>query len=709
MRPPSDSTTRWISDRAGARSNQWKACATTTPATEPLASGRASAVPSRISASGTAAARWRRIPSTGSTATTEAPDGTRSRVSFPVPAPRSSTRRPSRSPRKSTIAATAWAGYEGRPRSYASAASPKRSARGWIVLTSRRTIPPGRSAPARQDAVSIRNRKGTRLVTQLSESSARVGPDQPVLRNAPTGGGVAGERTARMDDPQPAPSDAPTEPFRPTFAAPAAPPPGPWQQPRFEYSQQAAPVARAPFAQAPRAAPRRSSGTARIVTAVVATAILASGATALALNGVNGDHATATQAPAYVPAAAGSRNQPAPSPAANGGQAPTSSATPPTQPPAAANGGQTPAATVAPLAPGAQANVVDIVKAVSPAVVTITADGATETDPTTGQSGTGTAIGSGVIFDANGLILTNHHVVAGDPAKLTVTLKDGRSFDASVYGIDTLTDLAIVKVDATGLPTAPIGDSSSIQVGQQAIAIGSPLGQFTDSVTSGIISALGRTIPVEGGEILNNLIQTDTPINPGNSGGPLLDPSGAVIGINTAVAGNSQGIGFAIPINIARPLLQQASAGQKLARPWLGIVFETITPQIKSDAGLSVDNGAWIPSADAVARQGNGSGQGPNDPNDPNGQGQLGDPNGQGQLGNGGAPASVVAGGPADQAGLQSGDIITAVDGTALDGAHPLDMVMSQHAPGDAVTLDVLRGGQTVKISVTLGTRPATS
>jgi 2-alkenal reductase len=286
-----------------------------------------------------------------------------------------------------------------------------------------------------------------------------------------------------------------------------------------------------------------------------------------------------------------------------------------------------------------------------------------------------------------------------------VTLKDGRSFDARVYGIDTLTDLAIVKVDATGLPTAPIGDSSTIQVGQQAIAIGSPLGQFTDSVTSGIISAIGRSIPVDAGTVLNNLIQTDTPINPGNSGGPLLDPSGAVIGINTAVAGGSQGIGFAIPINVARPLLQQASAGQKLARPWLGVVFETITPEIKAEANLPVDNGAWIPSADALAGQGNGrNGQG-NPGSDPFNQG----PNAQGQPGVGAAQDSVVADGPADKAGLQAGDIITAVDGTALDGAHPLDLVMSQHAPGDTVTLDVLRGGQTVKVSVTLGTRPVSS
>jgi len=382
---------------------------------------------------------------------------------------------------------------------------------------------------------------------------------------------------------------------------------------------------------APTSTSRRSVGPGFILGAVLASALLASGGTYAAISATSHTPTTPAVLPAGTVASTGST----------------------------ATGGT---------------SVVDIVKAVSPAVVTIVADGVTITDPQTGQTGAGTATGSGVIFDANGLILTNHHVVADDPQTITVNLKDGRSFPATIYGIDTLTDLAIVKIDATGLPTAPIGDSASIQVGQQAIAIGSPLGTFTDSVTSGIISALGRSIPVEGGEVLNNLIQTDTAINPGNSGGPLFDPSGKVIGINTAGSQGAQGIGFAIPIDIARPLMTEASAGQPLARPYLGIRFETIDPTIQKDNNLPVATGAWIPSADA-----SGSGD------------------------------SVQAGSPAAQGGLQAGDIITAVNGTTLDATHPLDMVTSQSAPGDSIKLDVLRDGQTTTLTVVLGTRPATT
>ncbi len=469
---------------------------------------------------------------------------------------------------------------------------------------------------------------------------------------------------------EPFPPHTPSGPSRPSDAPVWATPASsePWttaSQPTAAPAAAAAPTTTVP---ANSAKAKRTVGPLFVVGAVLASSLLASGGTFALLSATTHDQA--------------------PAPAAATAQQPTNQNTAITTP------------------AGNQAAVVDIVKAVSPAVVTIVADGVTATDPTTGQTGTGTATGSGVIFDANGLILTNHHVVAGDPQKLTVHLNDGRTFDAKIYGIDTLTDLAIVKVDGTGLPTAPIGDSSSIQVGQQAIAIGSPLGTFTDSVTSGIVSALGRSIPVEDGSTLSNLIQTDTAINPGNSGGPLLDPSGKVIGVNTAAASQAQNIGFAIPIDIAKPLLAQASAGKPLARPYLGIRFETIDPTVQSENKLPVDKGAWIPSASAVDKT---NGQGSRGFQDPNGQFPF-DPNAQNPFGQGGtlpAESSVVAGGPAAQGGVQPGDIVTSVDGTALDATHPLDLVMSQYAPGTSVKLDILRNGQTTQATVVLGTRPA--
>jgi S1-C subfamily serine protease len=311
---------------------------------------------------------------------------------------------------------------------------------------------------------------------------------------------------------------------------------------------------------------------------------------------------------------------------------------------------------------------------VSPAIVTIAVSGAISNpnDPfgSIPQSG----VGSGVIFDSSGWIVTNKHVAA-DAQTLTVTLQDGRKFDGTVYGIDTLTDLAIVKIKATGLPTAPIGDSSTARVGGLAIAIGSPLGTYTNSVTAGIISAFGRTIQVQDGTYIRNLIQTDAAINPGNSGGALLDAGGNVIGINTAVAQTAEGIGFAIPINIARPIMQQALAGQELSRPWIGVFYVPITPAIAAENKLPVEKGAWLTAQDNAGQ-----------PKDP-----------------------VVPNSPALAAGLKDGDVITAVDGTEIDANHPLDDILTQYAPGRTVALDVLRDGQKLTLTLTLGTRPATT
>jgi S1-C subfamily serine protease len=309
---------------------------------------------------------------------------------------------------------------------------------------------------------------------------------------------------------------------------------------------------------------------------------------------------------------------------------------------------------------------------VSPAIVTIAVSGAVvnPNDPFFQVPESG--VGSGVIFDSNGWIVTNKHVAEGAQT-LTVTLDDGRTFDGTVYGIDTLTDLAIVKVEATGLPAAPIGDSSTVKVGQLAIAIGSPLGTYTNSVTSGIVSAFGRTIQVQDGTVIRSLIQTDAAINPGNSGGALLDSAGNVIGINTAVASTAEGIGFAIPINIARPIMQQALAGQKLARPWIGIRYVAITPSIAEENKLPVDKGAWVNATDT--------------------SGQRVDP--------------IVADSPAAAAGLQDGDIIVTVDGAEIDADTPLDDILTQFAPGRTVALDVLRNGERVELTLTLGTRPS--
>ncbi|HTS15415.1 MAG TPA: trypsin-like peptidase domain-containing protein [Candidatus Sulfotelmatobacter sp.] len=321
--------------------------------------------------------------------------------------------------------------------------------------------------------------------------------------------------------------------------------------------------------------------------------------------------------------------------------------------------------------------------AVDKAVVTITSSQGNPADVLSGQSVTG--VGSGILYDAAGWIITNRHVVCG-ATDLKVTLLDGRSFQGTVYGTDTLTDLAIVKISGTNLPTAPFGDSSNLQPGQLAVAIGSPLGDYTNSVTAGVVSGSGRDIQVSddcsNGQTLtiHHLIQTDAAINPGNSGGALVDSDGQVIGINTAVAGQAQGIGFAIPVDLAKPIMQQAVAGQQLARPYLGVIYQQVTPALEQAQKLPIDYGAWLSTTGVETT----TGPAPS-----------------------GSTSAIVAGSPADQAGLKDGDIITAVDGQRVDAAHTLDDVLITHQPGTTVTISVLRNGQMLDLQLKLGTRPA--
>ena len=382
-------------------------------------------------------------------------------------------------------------------------------------------------------------------------------------------------------------------------------------------------------------APRRA-GTGSIVVASLLSAVLASGGTVLALKGSG----------ALDPAAGGGSGNPAVTTGAR-----------------------------QPVTIDESSAVIDAAAKAGPAVVVISVSG-TATDPIGGtipESG----VGSGVIFDTAGWILTNKHVVTttdGDVAdSLTVELRDGREFEGEVYGIDTLTDLAIVKIEADDLAAATIGSSADLEVGQLAIAIGSPLGTYTNTVTSGIISATGRSVTVQNGDRLNNLIQTDAAINPGNSGGPLLDAVGDVIGINTAVATDSNGIGFAIPIDIARPIMQQALAGDELARPYIGVRYVAINRQVQEEENLPIDHGALVSPS---------------------------------QIAGGETLEAVIGGGPAERAGIREGDIITRIDDQVIDAEHPLDLALASFAPGQTVDLEIIRGSDTLTVTLTLGIRP---
>jgi serine protease Do len=311
--------------------------------------------------------------------------------------------------------------------------------------------------------------------------------------------------------------------------------------------------------------------------------------------------------------------------------------------------------------------VITAVAKVMPAVVTITSRSSG------GVVGGANGVGSGLIFDSHGWILTNKHVVQGAD-QIDVTLNDSRVFKATVYGIDTLTDLAVIKVDASGLPAAPIGSSDKLEVGQLAIAIGNPLGTFENTVTTGVVSGLGRQIQAgdatqTSSETLNNLIQTDAAINPGNSGGPLINSVGQVIGINTAVNKDAQGIGFAIPIDVARPIMNEALAGKPIVRRWIGVYYTTVTAQLATEEKLAADYGVVIGPA------------------------------------SNGAPG-VFPNSPAAAAGLKEGDQIVAVDGEKVDQTHDLGTLVLPHQPGDTLVLHVLRGGRSLDIRVTLGTLP---
>jgi S1-C subfamily serine protease len=326
-----------------------------------------------------------------------------------------------------------------------------------------------------------------------------------------------------------------------------------------------------------------------------------------------------------------------------------------------------------------------IAKDVGPSVVSITVMTKTASGifgfsgQTTEQQGAGT----GIIISKDGIIMTNRHVVPAGSSTISVTLADGTQYDnVEVLGRtsdnDSL-DVAFVKIkdlDGKTLVPAAIGDSSSAKVGDSVVAIGNALGEFQNTVTAGILSGFGRQVQAgsdNGGfttattEDLGNLIQTDAAINEGNSGGPLVNMNGQVIGINTAIADDAENIGFAIPINDVRALINQVLKTGSFDRPFLGVRYVSLTQAIAEEYALSVQSGAYLAPSGV-------SGASP-----------------------------VVVGSPADKAGLQSGDIITSVNDVKLDQQTSLTSALNRYEAGSRLQLKVVRDGRTVTIAVTLG------
>ncbi len=314
-----------------------------------------------------------------------------------------------------------------------------------------------------------------------------------------------------------------------------------------------------------------------------------------------------------------------------------------------------------------------VVQETKPAVVQITnlqASPQQYTSPTVPAG-----VGSGFIYDDQGHILTNNHVVEG-AQKLQVALPDGRTFSANMIGTDPQTDLAVIQINGDNLPTARIGSTDNVKVGDWAVAIGNALAlKGGPTVTTGVVSALGRTVQEPGGQNSNqagpflfNVIQTDAAINPGNSGGPLVNVDGQVIGINTLVAqqtssgANVQGIGFAISIDTAMNIAHQLVQNGQVNHAYLGIGYVPLNPAIAAQLNINTSNGVVV--------------------------------------------MQVQQGSPAEKAGLQQGDVITKINGNELDSDSALAQAIANQKPGDQVTLTVLRNGNTQQMQVTLEQMP---
>lgn len=315
-----------------------------------------------------------------------------------------------------------------------------------------------------------------------------------------------------------------------------------------------------------------------------------------------------------------------------------------------------------------EGSIADIAEKVSKSVVSIVTS--TTAMNMFGQSYSSAAAGTGIIVTSDGYILTNKHVING-AKEVTVILDDGTTYeDVKVVATDPLNDVAFLKIDGVSdLTAATLGDSKTIQVGQQVIAIGNALGEYQNTVTAGIVSGTGRSVTAadsSGGsvETLSDMIQTDAAINSGNSGGPLVNAAGQVIGINTATSATAENMGFAIPISSAKGMLAQLVETGKAERTYLGVYSMAITPELAKEYNLPVDTGAYIYSQSSYS--------------------------------------AIVKNSPAAKADLKDKDVITAVNGVKVGAAGSLADLIGEYKPGDVVQLTVIREGKEIAVNVTL-------
>ena len=319
----------------------------------------------------------------------------------------------------------------------------------------------------------------------------------------------------------------------------------------------------------------------------------------------------------------------------------------------------------------AEGSIAEVAARVAPGVVSIISE--VRTSNWFGQTGTTTAAGTGMIVSGDGYVLTNKHVIENSRA-FSVVLDDGTTFtDVALVGTDPLNDVAFLKINAASdLPTVVLGDSKTISVGQPVIAIGNALGQYQNTITSGIVSGLNRSITayssdLTSSESLKDMIQTDAAINAGNSGGPLVNAAGEVIGINTATSQDADGIGFAIPISSVKGMLKNLIENNSATRAYIGVAYVEITSEVMVAYDLPVAAGAYL-----LSNQG----------------------------------SAIVADGPAAKAGLRDKDIITKINGLAIGKHGSVSTIIGEYVPGDTVQLTVLRDGEEHTFNVTLGSYP---